>query len=300
MKTLLIFSVFCVLSSAEIVQAVMCSRWQSPQKIGELDNEIVPEASGLAISQHFEDRLYHVNDQGNEPAIIVTSQQGQTLQTVRLTDFDPVDTEELALGPCGNQSCLYIGDIGDNQQERPYIQIGWITEKSKFGKSEKLRGLRKLYYPNGSHNAEAMIVHPQTGDLFIFTKGLAKDSKQEAEPSFIFRMAAEDLQTGSNTRLQLVGQIDLPTLLSDYDSPDQVATGAALSIDGESLLILTYKSVVQIKWDQLETGKGSKVLNLNVLKKQEAIAWMPGTNSFLVTTESKKKNGSILQITCQN
>src|SRR5690242_12263042 len=90
----------------------VCNRWSEPAKVGELDVNIINEASGIAISRNGQ-RLYHIND-GNFPFFHVTSLQGDATQSVKLAGFTPQDIEDMTLGPCGSAACLYIADIGDN------------------------------------------------------------------------------------------------------------------------------------------------------------------------------------------
>src|SRR5437870_1847098 len=91
----------------------LCTQWQE-QHIGTLQTPI-DEASGVALSRAFPGRMYHVNDSGSGGVIYATDMQGKQIGTIGIKDFAPIDMEELRLGPCGNgRSCLFIGDIGDN------------------------------------------------------------------------------------------------------------------------------------------------------------------------------------------
>lgn len=99
----------------------LCSDWQAPQKTGTLDHSILPEASGLAISKHFSDRLYHINDKGDEAFFYQTDLRGQNTRKISIANYIPVDTEDLAYGRCnasGTENCLVIADIGDNKADR--------------------------------------------------------------------------------------------------------------------------------------------------------------------------------------
>ena len=76
--------------------ALPCDTWSEPQQLGMLDHQIIPEASGIAVSRAFEDRLYHNNDSGDGPYFYVTNGAGEATQTVTVGDFEPSDVEAMA------------------------------------------------------------------------------------------------------------------------------------------------------------------------------------------------------------
>src|SRR5688500_13119155 len=97
----------------------LCRRWSSPVTAGKLDHKLIAESSGLAASRRFKERLYHINDSGDGAAFYITDSRGRDPKRIAVTGgFAPMDAEDLALGPCGDdeKSCLFIGDIGDNAE----------------------------------------------------------------------------------------------------------------------------------------------------------------------------------------
>ena len=85
-------------------------------------------------------------------------------------------------GPQPGKSYLYIGDIGDNSEARSEIVVYRIPEpvvvpadatttKAKPHLTDPPEVFR-LRYPDGKHDAEALLVHPQTGHLYVVTKVL--------------------------------------------------------------------------------------------------------------------------------
>src|SRR5690349_18401504 len=100
--------------------ASLCAQWSGPVQVGTLDPAFLPEASGIAVSRQYEDRYYHINDSGDGAAFYVTDSAGQKTRKVAIRGYKPQDTEDLALGPCdgGGDTCLFVGDIGDNAQKR--------------------------------------------------------------------------------------------------------------------------------------------------------------------------------------
>jgi hypothetical protein len=152
--------------------AQICKDWKEAVRIGELQVQL-KEASGMAVSRQFPGRVYHINDSGDTGKFYITNLSGKDTQSVTVTDFAPRDTEALSLGPCpGNpataRSCLYLGDIGDNDRNRKFIEIVVVDEVEKFSQSVKARSRIQLRYPDGPHDAESMAVHPD-GTIFLLT-----------------------------------------------------------------------------------------------------------------------------------
>jgi len=148
----------------------------STEILGELDPEFVDEASGLAISRQFPDRLYHHNDSGGGPYFYITSFSGENTQTIEIEGYDDTgqDLEDMALGPCEEPTndCIYLANIGDNFLRRESIEVLIIEEQEKFGASALPVGRVKMKYPDGAHNAEGLGVDPM-GNIYILTKGVS-------------------------------------------------------------------------------------------------------------------------------
>src|SRR5215467_313782 len=105
--------------------AQLCTQWTQAVRAGDLQVQL-QEASGMAASRQFPGRLYHINDSGDVGQFYITRMNGSDLRAVRVAGFDPKDTEAMSLGPCPqdtHSSCLYLGDIGDNDSRRNSIEI---------------------------------------------------------------------------------------------------------------------------------------------------------------------------------
>jgi len=244
---------------APIAQGQICTQWTEAVRIGELQNQL-KEASGLAASRQFPGRLYHINDSGDSGTFYITGMDGKNTRAVRVTGFNPEDTEALSLGPCPGPSrgaCLYLGDVGDNDARRKSIEIAVVDELENFGKAVKPRSLMKLQYPDGPHDAESMAVHPD-GSIFILTKEL---------PARLFKASG-------SLRDQILKPV---TTLNPGGKP----TDMAISDDGKRLLVLTYTDAVEYTMD----FKRQQTIRLDFLQQQESVAYLPGSRSFIYSTE---------------
>jgi hypothetical protein len=249
----------CLALLSRDATAQTCTQWAEAVRIGQLDSQL-KEASGVAASRRFPGRLYHINDSGDAGKFYITDMEGKGTRGVRVTGFDPADTEALSIGPCPSNergSCLYIGDIGDNHAKRKSIEIAVVDEVQNFTNTVKPRTTLKLHYPDGSHDAESMAVHPN-GTIYILTK---------EDPAHLFTAKADVLE-----------QTLVPVMTLD---PGNKPTDIAISDDGQRLLVLTYADAVEYSMDFKEQQK----IRLNFLQQQESVAYLPGSRSFIYTTE---------------
>ena len=93
------------------LSAVQCQPSGALMRIPDL-----PEASGLAVSRRTPGRLWSHNDSG-EPVLVALDARGTVTARVRLTGVKIDDWEAIAVGACPGGSCVYVGDIGDNDGE---------------------------------------------------------------------------------------------------------------------------------------------------------------------------------------
>jgi hypothetical protein len=251
------FFLICLLPIT--ADAQLCRQWSEAVRVGELQVQLT-EASGLAASRQFPGRLYHINDSGETGKFFITGIDGKDTRAVRIDGFEPEDTEALSLGPCPGKdsiSCLYIGDIGDNDVKRKSIEIVVVDEVRNFSQTVKPRSRLKLLYPDGPHDAESMAVHPN-GDIYILTK---------ENPARLYKANPNALQ-------QMLTPV---TTLQPGGKP----TDMAISDDGMRLLVLTYMDAVEYSMDFKQQQK----IRLNFLQQQESVAYLPGSRSFIYSTE---------------
>src|SRR5207247_1030146 len=96
---------------------------------------------------------------------------------VLLAEFDlggatNVDWEDIAVGPCSSGTCVFLGDTGDNDMNRTQYAVYRVAEPDPAAGAKQMVPSTRLpfVYPDGPHNAEALLVHPTTGDVYVVTK----------------------------------------------------------------------------------------------------------------------------------
>ena len=154
----------------------------------------LPEASGVAVSRRSPGRLWAHNDSGD--VLVALDTRGSVTGRVSVSGMKVDDWEAVAVGACPGGSCIYIADIGDNEAERKRVTIYRVSEPSNEN-SVAVKETFHATYPDGAHDAEALLVAPD-GGLFIVTKG-------ETDAVGLYRFPRE-LRPGATHQLERVGK----------------------------------------------------------------------------------------------
>jgi LPXTG-motif cell wall-anchored protein len=124
----------------------------------------IVESSGLVVA---DDLAVTTNDSGVVGRVFAVDPASGDTVGVTTWSAEPVDVE--ALAPAG-QGEVWVGDIGDNDHERPYVEVARVP----FGRAEQGAApvVLRLVLPEGPQDAEALLAHPRTGRLYLVTKNL--------------------------------------------------------------------------------------------------------------------------------
>lgn len=133
---------------------------------------LVDEASGIADSRKNTGYLWVQQDSDNPTDLALLSHKGQFLKKIFLKDTRNRDWEDmqLAAGPDPLKDYVYLGDIGDNGAVFGSYFIYRFPEPDKS--TDTVYNIDKISfkYPDGSHDAEAFLVEPESKDIYIITK----------------------------------------------------------------------------------------------------------------------------------
>ncbi|MEV7526234.1 WD40 repeat domain-containing protein [Streptomyces sp. NPDC091371] len=130
----------------------------------------IKESSGLAASRIHPGVYWTHNDSDDGPYVYaVDSATGKTVARVTLTGIGkPRDVEAVSLGPDGQ---LYVGDIGDNLNGTwDHVWIYRFQEPRELGDVTVKAAQFTVRYADGPRNAEALMVHPVSGRVYIASK----------------------------------------------------------------------------------------------------------------------------------
>ena len=246
------------------------------------------EASGLALSRKTPGRLWTHNDSG-QPVLFALDGRGAITGQVRVNGAKVEDWEAVEVGPCGSGSgsCVYIGDIGDNDARRRRITIYRVPEPEKASGSVAVSEVFHATYPDGPHDAETLLV--ANGRLYIVTKG-------ETGPVAVYRFPA-DLQAGATMKLERVGE---STLKGDAASR---ITDGTVSPDGQWVVLRSQFTLTFYRAADLLNGqwRAASTVDLRRLKEPQGEGLALGAdNTVFLAGEGggKRRPGTFARFAC--
>lgn len=201
--------------------AAAADAYGAPTTRCEITDERLPELSGLV---GIGDGVLAMNDGGDQVEVLALD-GACAVGEVRTAPVDPYDPEDLALGPDGT---VWLADIGDNEQDRETVAlIGLRPDGSST--------LTRLTYPDGAHDAEAVLMAPD-GTPYLVTKEVlgASSVYRPDEP-------LADGVTLPMTRVLGMGFTLTGTPGGPVGRAGQLlVTGGAVSRDGQRIALRTY------------------------------------------------------------
>lgn len=264
----------------------------APVHLADLEDRAVDESSGIVASRRNPDLFWTHNDSGDGPFLYAFDRRGRRRGTWRVTGAKAADWEDVAAGP-GPQpgrSYLYVGDIGDNGKDRKRIIVYRVAEPAITGAdvgsdrsapqpTEAAEAIH-LQYPGGKHDAEALAVHPVTGDLYVITKTMNPTSAAS-----VYKLAAPFSSSTVQT-LEKVGEVRAPSLL-----PGAI-TGADISPDGRKIILCDYFHAYE--WSLPESSNNGfdaiwkqtpVTVKLGARPQGEAVCYRLDGRAILLTSE---------------
>ncbi len=206
---LILFTCCCCLPNLMLAQ----------KKRFKLGEELV-EVSGMSIASP--DSIWWLNDGGSRPRLYCTDRKGRIVRRENLP-IQNRDWEDLSADPSGN---LYIGDFGNNLNRRTDLRIYRYHPVSKSLDSILFRYPDQMAFPpalpSWNFDAEAMIWHRDS--LHIFSKNRLQKGNYYCKHYIVPAKAGEHVAILRDSILL----------------PKRVATGAAISADGQTLVLLSY------------------------------------------------------------
>ncbi|MEW1613929.1 MULTISPECIES: WD40 repeat domain-containing protein [unclassified Streptomyces] len=191
-----------------------------PDRDFTIEDPRVTESSGLAASRAHPGVYWTHNDSDDGPYVFaVDSRTGRTVATITLRGVgEPRDVEGISIGPDGD---IYVGDIGDNLDGSwDHVWIYRFPEPKKLRDATVTAAQYDVEYADGARNAEALMVHPKTGRVYIASKN--------EDGGGLYEGPAE-LTTGATNTFRRVGEVPW-------------VTDGAFAPDGGSLVLRSYFS----------------------------------------------------------
>ncbi|MGW2558326.1 WD40 repeat domain-containing protein [Streptomyces sp. NPDC001514] len=223
----------------------------------------ITESSGLAASRAHPGVYWTHNDQDEPRVFAVDSRTGKTVATVTLRGVGrPRDMEAISIGPDGY---VYVGDIGDNADSWDHVWIYRFPEPRSL-KDITVRATQyDVTYEDGPRNAEAMMVHPKTGRVYIASKNEDGGGLYEGPSRLV---------TGGNNVFRRIGEVPW-------------VTDGAFSPDGKELVLRSYFSARGYVWSGGRIGADHHV-SAPLQGQSESVTYTPDGKALMFGTEGEQ------------
>ncbi|MDT5158340.1 MAG: hypothetical protein QOH51_2697 [Acidobacteriota bacterium] len=260
----------------------------SPVLLATLEDRTITESSGVVASRRNPGLFWTHNDSGDGPFVYAFDRAGRRRGTWHVEGASARDWEDIAAGPGPEPGLtyLYAGDIGDNEGKREYVVVYRFPEpevgtEDASTKSESPHATApaeaiRLKYPDGPHDAEALLVHPTSGDLYIVSK--------TPNGAGVYKLAAPFNAEGVKT-------LERIAVLRGPDFFGTLVTGGDISPDGRRLVLCDYAQGYE-----LTLPEGSKnfddvwqqtpvVVPLGARRQGESVCYRLDGAALLATSE---------------
>lgn len=257
-----------------------CASFRPPVALATVDSDELDEASGLAVSRRDPDLLWMIEDSGADAEVWAVRRDGSVRARIPIA-ASAVDWEDLALGPCGDQDCLYIADTGDNAGTRTEVEILRFPEPPLD--AELIEPERFPFgWPGGPQDCEALATLP---DERVLLFGKTPGNRAEV------------------VRFEALGEP--PASLGEVDTGDGISLGltaADLSPEGDRLLLRGYFTLREYEVTEAGVGldvKRSRAVPAPVESQGESVAWDPHLGGYLTVTEEQGGHPVIQHVPCR-
>lgn len=270
--------------------------YQPPQIVGTISSNEIRESSGLAASRCQENVFWTHNDSGDDALVYALDKKGEKLGTWKVSGAKNVDWEDIATLKNENGECfLFIGEIGNNARERGEFTVYRVKEpkisdadkdstKKNPSATENAESI-KFTYPDIRHDAETLMIHPQTGDIYILTKRVS-------DSAGVYKLKSNFDPNKTNT-LEKIADISVPAI------PNGLLTGGDISPDGKRVAVCDYFNGYELvlpqnakNFDEIWKQK-PEIVELGKREQGEAICYTADGKSIIANSE--KKNAPMIE-----
>ncbi len=244
------------------------------------------ECSGV---EHTADSSFWMhNDKGNPPLLYQIDQQGAEIRTLNIAGFDNNDWEDLT----SDDDHLYIGDFGNNKNERTNLAVLLIAQPGKITTSQIIPEAIHFSFkdqtqfppekPDKLFDCEAFFAH--NGRLYLFIKdrtkpfqGLTRLYQLDATPGIQQAVPVSDFRTSDR-------------------KPDGAITGADISPDGNMVALISTRQLWLFTDFVLPDVFAGKVDRLSIPddRKFEGVVFTSNC-TLCLTNEKNKRAGQQMQ-----
>lgn len=237
-------------------------------------NHDLEETSGLAASLRHPGMLWAHNDSGHPAELFLLDSTGQTVSRFQIINAKNRDWEDIAAGwGPDSTALLFIGDTGDNREQRPFKFIYCIREPAATpGGEVTVADTLIVRFDDRPRDCEALLYDPLSHNLYLV-------SKREKE----VRIYEVPYPYAPDTLIvEPVAKI-----------PIQHITAGDISRDGAEILLKNYTSIYY--WRRSPGQSVPEALRQPPVElayerepQGEAIAWADNGTGFYTLSENGK------------
>ena len=297
-----IFSGCSAISSSQIASdnhgaENVSANYGKPAVVGAIKTGEITESSGIVASKCQTEVFWTHNDSDDGAFIYAVNRAGEKLGTWKVTGAKNIDWEGIAAFRAASGECfLYIGDIGNNTGKRgeltiyrvrqPQVTAADKTSNRKNPRSTEAAETIKFEYKDGRFDAETLLVHPQSADVYILTKRLSGAAGVYKLP--------KNYSAAKINRLEKVADFTVPAI------PNGFLTGGDISPDGKRVVLCDYFSAYEIilpdaakNFDDI-WRENPLTVELGEREQGEAVCYSADGAAIYATSE--KKNSPIIEV----
>ncbi|WP_405797894.1 WD40 repeat domain-containing protein [Streptomyces sp. NBC_01506] len=235
-----------------------------PDRSFRITDPRITESSGLAASRAHPGVYWTHNDQDKPLIYGVDSRTGETVATITMRGVgEPRDMEAISVGADGD---IYVGDIGDNLNGSwDHVWIYRFPEPERLADTTVDATQYDVKYADGPRDAEALMVHPTTGRVYIASKNENGGGLYEGPAK---------LTTGGTNTFKRVGEVPW-------------VTDGAFSPDGKELVLRSYFSARGYVWKDGRLGEDHRV-SAPIQGQSESVTYTLDGSALMFGTEGTR------------
>jgi hypothetical protein len=193
----------------------------------------------MVVSRLQSNLVWTFNPNGHETELYAADTTGRDLGTFELTGINNLEWEAIAEGPCGQRTCLYLGDLGDPVERRSSVTLYRLEEplmaRDRLPRVYAVVRIDSLSvrYPDGPHDTQAMYL-ARDGSTYLITNGRTRGVS-------VYRTSAASWIGYRQVRADSLGGLQL-------DRADRLGTitGAALAPDGRTVALRSPRALLML------------------------------------------------------
>lgn len=246
------------------------------------------EVSGIALSQD-QKTIWAIEDAGNKNVVYGLNRQGELITDVLVENAENNDWEDITKDASGN---IYIGDFGNNENDRQNLSILKLDLKTDSQKSTKVVQTTKFHYEgqtefppkksNLLYDCEAFV--EKDGSFYLFTKNRSKGF----DGTFlVFQIPNKE----GDFEAKLVGKLKLEGGYSDA-----AITSASINSKNE-IVLLNHKNINILSGFTVNDFSSAKIqkISLSHNSQKEAIVFVDDKTLLIADEKDEKTGGNVYQ-----